>query len=106
MKIKTVLSPLTGLVLLSSQAGAGADMSQGAQLAATCAACHGPNGNDQGIPAIMGLDEQRIIAAMLAYRQSERPNHVMHAVAISLSDEELASVARYLAAHENDGNPP
>jgi cytochrome subunit of sulfide dehydrogenase len=103
--MKTALSLLAGLLLLSSQAGA-ADTSQGAQLAATCASCHGPNGSDKGIPAIMGLDEQRIIAAMLAYRQSERPNHVMHAVAISLSDEELASVARYLAAHENDGNPP
>jgi cytochrome c553 len=103
--MKTALSLLAGLLLLSSQAGA-ADTSQGAQLAATCASCHGPNGSDQGIPAIMGLDEQRIIAAMLAYRQSERPNHVMHAVAISLSDEELASVARYLAAHENNGNPP
>ena len=35
---------------------------------------------------------------MLAYRASESPSHVMHAVALSLSDEELASVARYLAA--------
>jgi cytochrome c553 len=104
--MKTALSLLVGLVLLSSQAGAAADTSQGAQLAATCASCHGLSGGDKGIPAIMGLDEQKIIAAMLAYRASERPNHVMHAIALSLSDEELASVARYLANHEKDGDPP
>ena len=103
--MKTALSLLAGLVLLSGQAGA-VDTSQGAQLAATCASCHGLDGSDKGIPAIMGLDEQKIIAAMLAYKASERPNHVMHAIALSLSDEELASVARYLADHEKDGNPP
>jgi len=104
--MKTACSLLAGLVLLSSHAGAVADTSQGAQLAATCASCHGLDGGDKGIPAIMGLDEQKIIAAMLAYKANERPNHVMHAIALSLSDEELASVARYLADHERDGNPP
>ncbi len=103
--MKTALSFLAGVLLLSSQAGA-ADTSQGAQLAATCASCHGLSGSDKGIPAIMGLDEQKIIAAMLAYKASERPNHVMHAIALSLSDEELASVARYLANHEKGGDPP
>ncbi len=104
--MKAAFSLLAGLVLLSGQAGALADTSQGAQLAATCASCHAPDGSDKGIPAIIGLDEQRIITAMLAYRASERPNHVMHAVALSLSDEELASVARYLAGREKAGNPP
>jgi cytochrome c553 len=105
--MKTVLSLLAGLVLLlGGRAGAAADTSQGAQLAATCASCHGLDGSDKGNPAIMGLDEKRIITAMLAYKASERPSHVMHAIALSLSNEELASVARYLAGHEKDGNPP
>jgi len=98
--MKTALSLLAGLVLLSDQAGAAADTSQGAQLAAGCASCHGVDGSDTGIPAIMGLDEQKIIAAMLAYRASDRPNHIMHAIALSLGDEEIASVARYLAAQK------
>ena len=37
---------------------------------------------------------------MLAYRTTERPNHIMHAIALSLSDAEIASVARYLAAQK------
>ena len=89
------------LVLLSGQAGA-ADDSQGAQLAAACASCHSIAGSDEGIPIIVGLGEQTIIDAIMAYRASETPSHVMHAVAMSLSDEELASVARYLAAHEEE----
>ena len=103
--MKTALSLLAGLVLLSSQAGLAADTSQGAQLAAACASCHGLGGGDKGIPAIMALDEQKIIAAMLAYRTAERPNHVMHAIALSLSDEEIASVARYLAAQVKKAEP-
>ena len=87
-----------GLVLLSGHAGAAADNSQGAQLAATCASCHNLNGSDEGIPVIAGIEEQKIIEAMHVYEASETPSHVMHAVALSLSDEELASVAAYLAA--------
>jgi cytochrome c553 len=100
MKMKIALSLFAGFVLLSSQAGAAADTSQGAQLAATCASCHGMNGEPEGIPIIIGLDEERIRRAMLDYRASERPNHIMHAIALSLSDAEIASLARYLAAQK------
>jgi cytochrome c553 len=103
--MKTALSFLAGLVLLSSQGGAAADTSQGAQLAAACASCHVLSGSDKGIPAIMGLGEEKISRAMLDYRASERPNHIMHAIALSLSDEEIASVARYLAAQGQETEP-
>jgi cytochrome c553 len=102
--MKSALSLLAGLVLLGGQAGA-ADTSQGAQLAAACASCHGADGSDKGIPVIMGLGEEKIVAAMLAYRASDRPNHIMHAIALSLSDEEIASVARYLAAQGKETEP-
>ena len=86
-----------GLVLLVNQSGAaGAD--QGAQLAATCASCHRLDGGGTDVPSIIRLGEERLINAMLAYRASESPNHIMHAIALSLSDEEIASVARYVAA--------
>jgi cytochrome subunit of sulfide dehydrogenase len=87
------------LVFFGGEVAAAADDSRGAQLAATCASCHSVNGRDEGIPIIAGMDEQTIMDAMLAYRASETPSHVMHAVALSLTDEELASVAAYLAAH-------
>ncbi|WP_292526760.1 c-type cytochrome [Mesorhizobium sp.] len=88
----------TGLVLLFSQSGAAAGTDQGAQLAATCASCHRLDGGGTGIPSIIGLGEERLTNALLAYRASENPNHIMHVIALSLSDEEIASVARYVAA--------
>jgi cytochrome subunit of sulfide dehydrogenase len=88
----------TGLVLLISQSGAAAGGDQGAQLAATCASCHRLDGGDKGIPPIVGLGEERLTSAMLAYRASRSPSHIMHVIALSLSDEEIASVARYVAA--------
>jgi cytochrome c553 len=76
-------------------AAAGND--QGHQLAAMCASCHRLDGADKDIPAIVGVDAKKLAAALFAYRASEGPNHIMHAVALSLSDEQIASVARYLA---------
>jgi sulfide dehydrogenase cytochrome subunit len=91
-------------MLMIGSAGAG-DEEQGAELAATCAACHGPAGTAQGIPSLAGLDESRIIGAMVAYKASERPNHIMHAVALSLSNEELKRIARYLVQHQPGAKP-
>jgi cytochrome c553 len=97
---------LGGIALLGRQDSAVAGDSQGAQLAATCASCHDMNGSDTGIPSIVGRDEQAIIDAVLAYRLSETPSHVMHAVALSLTDGELISVARYLATLEVNASSP
>jgi cytochrome subunit of sulfide dehydrogenase len=93
-----------GLALLVSQSGTAAGPDQGAQLAAICASCHRLDGGGAGVPSIIGLGEERLTSALLAYRASESPNHIMHAIALSLSDEEIASVARYIAARGS--NPP
>lgn len=85
---------------------AAADTSQGAQIAATCASCHDPTGRGQGIPPLTTLDEQTFVTRMHAFRASESPSHVMHAVALSLGDGELAAVARYLADKAHAGRQP
>lgn len=91
-----------GAVAVLAGNAAAAETSHGAQLATACAACHSMNGANAGIPVIAGMDEQATIGAMLDYKESETPSHVMHAVALSLSDEELVTVARYLAGHGRD----
>lgn len=82
-----------------------AEMGRGGQLAATCAACHPADKPGTGIPTIAGRDEREIIEAMRRFEASPSPSHVMHAVALSLSDEELAAVARYLAGQAGEGRP-
>ncbi|MEH2496111.1 sulfide dehydrogenase cytochrome subunit [Bradyrhizobium sp. AZCC 1678] len=82
-----------------------ADRDGGAQLAAMCASCHRLDGGDGGIPTILGISPEMLTRAMLAYKSRERPSHIMRGIALSLSDEELATVARYLATLNRQVRP-
>jgi cytochrome subunit of sulfide dehydrogenase len=75
-----------------------ADHDQGAQLAATCAACHRLDGHDKGIPSIVGLSEEQFVTVMRAFKSGERSGPIMGTMARSLSNEEIAILARYFAA--------
>jgi cytochrome subunit of sulfide dehydrogenase len=92
------LSMAASLVVSFAKRSLAADDDQGAQLAATCAACHRLDGHDRGIPSIVGLSEEQLVIAMGAFKSGERSGPIMHAVARSLSNEEIAILARYFAA--------
>ena len=69
---------------------------------AACASCHGPNG--AGIPAqfprVAGQYAEYTVAQLHAFRAGERandPNKMMSATATKLSDQEIKSVAEYIA---------
>jgi len=100
-----VLAIAASPILLAASARAAAN-DQGGQLAAVCASCHRLDGGEKGIPSIIGLGEDRLTHAMLAYRSGERSSHIMRAIALSLSDEEIATVARFLAAQGKKAEPP
>jgi cytochrome subunit of sulfide dehydrogenase len=91
------LSMVAGLVVSFAKRGLAADNDQGAQLAATCAACHRLDGHDRGIPSIVGLSEEQFVIAMGAFKSGELSGPIMHAMARSLSNEEIAILARYFA---------
>jgi cytochrome subunit of sulfide dehydrogenase len=93
-----VLAIAVGLVILIADPGMAADNDRGAQLAAMCASCHRLDGRDKGIPSIVGLDKERLAGAMAAFKSGVRSSQIMHAVALSLSDGEIAALAEYLAA--------
>lgn len=68
-------------------------------LAASCAACHGTDGNSVGItPTLAGLDQGYFVTQMLAFKQGERNPTVMHHHAKGLSVEEIHLLADYFAA--------
>jgi cytochrome c553 len=91
------LSTVLSLVVSFAERSFGAD-NQGAQLAATCAACHRLDGHDRGIPSIVGLSEEQFVAVMRAFKSGERTGPIMRTMARSLSNEEIAILARYFAA--------
>jgi cytochrome subunit of sulfide dehydrogenase len=96
------LSIAASLIIAVADRSAAAGDNRGAQLAATCASCHRLDGRDRGIPSIVGLSEEKLADVMHAFKSGERSSQIMHAVGLSFSDEEIAILARYLAAQRKD----
>jgi sulfide dehydrogenase cytochrome subunit len=92
-----MLSIASGLFVFIADRTIAANDNRGSQLAAMCASCHRLDGSDKGIPSIVGLDKERLAGAMAAFKSGERSSQIMHAVALSLSDGEIAALAEYLA---------
>jgi cytochrome c553 len=95
----------TGILVLSADRSGAGERDRGAQLAAVCASCHRLDGRDHGIPSIIGLDETTLVAEMRAFKSGERPSQIMRVMSLSLTAEDFAAVAGYLAAQRTDTNP-
>jgi len=87
-------------VSISDRAAAADD--RDARLAAICASCHRLDGGGGGMASIVGWDVEKLIGAMQAFKSDERSSHIMRAVSLSLSDDEIAALARYLAARSRE----
>jgi cytochrome c553 len=83
-----------------------AENNRGAQLAAMCAACHRLDGMDKGIPSIVGIDEKKLSDMLAEFKSGKRTSQIMSVVARSLSDEEIADLAQYLAARPKGAERP
>jgi cytochrome subunit of sulfide dehydrogenase len=93
-----------GVLVLSADRSLAGERDRGAELAAVCASCHRLDGRDRGIPSIIGLDEATLVAEMQAFKSGERPGQIMRVMSLSLTAEDVAAVARYLAAQPKDTN--
>lgn len=74
------------------------DRDYGEYLASECQTCHQADGDNDGIPAIIGWPTEDFVIAMHAYKRQVRPHPVMQMMAQRLSDEEIAAVAAYFAS--------
>jgi cytochrome subunit of sulfide dehydrogenase len=103
--IATLLLAIVPIALIIFRSPA-ADNNRGAQLAAMCAACHRLDGLDKGIPSIIGLDEKKLADMMAEFKSNKRTSQIMNVVARSLSDEEIADLAHYLATRKKGSGQP
>jgi cytochrome c553 len=76
---------------------------RGATLASTCLGCHGIEGYrnaypDYAVPRLAGQHAEYLEAALKEYRSGARDYPTMHLQALSLSDQDIADVAAYLAS--------
>ena len=96
---RLVAALLIGLLTTTSVLAEG-DAEAGAAKAATCTACHGPNGNSIVAmwPSIAGQHESYIRKTLQAFKDGTRTDPVMAAQAMTLSDEDIADLAAYYSA--------
>ena len=77
------------------------DTNLGRNLAATCASCHGTNGNSRGeVKALAGLPADSIVAAFSGFKAGTLPATVMHQIAKGYTDEQIKLIAGFLAAQK------
>ncbi len=81
---------------------AAGDKEAGMEKANTCMGCHGIPGYNNAyptyrVPKVSGQPAEYLELALKAYRSGERPHTTMHAQAASMSDQDIADIAAYLA---------
>ena len=105
MKIITI-AKFTALLYVTLHSASGpADEVTGAThirtLAASCAACHGTQGNSAGgLPSLAGLDRKYFIVQMQAFASGERKATVMHHHAKGLKLDEIEQLASYFSSQK------
>ncbi|MCW5666069.1 MAG: cytochrome c4 [Piscinibacter sp.] len=105
--MKTPLSALIALTLATGFAAAAhaQDAEAGKKKAAMCIGCHGIPGYQASfpeihkVPMISGQSDKYIVAALNAYKKGERKHPSMRAIAVSLSDQDMADLAAFYAAN-------
>lgn len=99
-----------GIILITSLAQAAEVISSAAShsnaphigtLAASCAACHGSNGNALSVNAVLAeMDGSYFSTQMLAFKDGSRPATVMHRHAKGLTIDEINLLAEYFAKQQ------
>jgi len=72
-------------------------------LAATCAQCHGTDGqavDGEALVGLAGLPQARLLSQLMAFRSGERQATVMHQIARGYTPEQLAALATYFATRK------
>ncbi len=85
----------------AQQAAQGQDPNLARNLAATCANCHGTNGNARGeMRPLAGLPAQRIVQAFNDYKSGAVPATVMHQISKGYTDAQIRLIAEHFAAQK------
>jgi cytochrome subunit of sulfide dehydrogenase len=86
--------------LLATSAYADVDK-HGRNISASCAACHGTNGNSVGgAPALAGADKTYLLAQMKDFKSGTRIGTVMNKHAKGYTDEDIELIASFFAAQK------
>jgi len=91
---------IAALLLAATGAVHAQDANLGRNLAATCANCHGTNGQVRGdvVKPLAGVPADKIVAAFNDFKSGALPATIMHQIARGFSDDQVKAIAAYFAA--------
>lgn len=101
-----VLSISLALASATSILHAEGNINAGKQKAASCASCHGENGNSMvaTFPKLAQQHSSYLEQQLRAFKDGSRSDPMMSAMALSLSDEDIADISAYYAAQKISEN--
>jgi len=99
-----LFAPVATLCLLALAGTAqAADPNLGRNLAATCANCHGTNGNaikGSGIDALAGMEKAKMLQKLADFKSGDKPATIMHQISKGYTEAQLDLIATYFAAQK------
>lgn len=97
--MKKLTLAIAATVMIASPAFAG-DVAAGKAKSVTCAACHGAEGISAipMYPNLAGQKEAYLVKQLKDFKSGARKDPVMSAMAMPLSDEDIANVSAYYAS--------
>jgi cytochrome c553 len=101
MRLLPTISAL-GLLVATSTAFA-ADPNLPRNLAATCANCHGTNGNavkGAGLDSLAGIPKDKTLQKLADFKSGDKPASIMHQIAKGYTDEQMDMIATYFATQK------
>ena len=99
-----LFAPIAAACLLATAGSAlAADPNLGRNLAATCANCHGTNGNavkGAGLDSLAGIPKDKTLQKLADFKSGDKPASIMHQIVKGYSDAQLDLIATYFAAQK------
>lgn len=96
---------LLALAAPAIAAGPTGNVAAGQEKSKTCAACHGPTGNeslDPTYPKLAGQYPEYLAKSLHDYKSGSRQNSIMAGMAAALTDQDIDDLAAFYAAQEGD----
>ena len=101
MNSMLMITAVVGLVALGATHAAG-NAEAGKAKSATCAACHGVDGNSAApnFPKLAGQHADYLYKQLKQYKSGDRNNAVMAGMVAALTEEDMADLAAFYAAQK------
>ena len=110
--VKTLVASATLGMAAAASAQVAGNVQAGESKAAMCIGCHGIPGYQNSfpeihkVPKISGQTEQYLAAALVAYQKGDRKHPSMRGIAGSLTEQDIADLAAFYAAHNGNKKAP